>query len=609
MAELGAVVGLIKALGRPDPAVIKESVEDWLDDHPEATTTVEDGSITKAKLDEDLQDTVDDVSDLKSAIDDKLDTSRMEKLELVEIEPSANLLNPDESTIGVIINISTGATSENASYWTSGFMPVEAGKTYYLIRRDLNDSQGAKRVAAFDKDKQVVSASGTSDVQYYTVPNGVAYIRISKSFATSWAYYLPKDFMVINNASPTEFVDFEYAKEYYLADDEFMKNYLDFSMVNRMDPDECALGKIVNVPNGELSDNASYFTTNYIRIYEGETLYFYRRDTKALKGAERYAAYDIDKNVIPNLGSNDGTNNVQQKGRMAYIRVSFALNTDYPRMPIGTGCIPETNPDYVPGYGGNPVIQSKYSRRIIRVRSTDTEKQIIEKFVQAFNVGGCDVVFDRARYTFGQELEKVRSDYGVEYNEIPIGNGCRYFFNGSTLTATVDLSQHPSTGDDEFYCNFFGCQRRPSSYEMYDGVLHATDTRYVVHDESSAMTGSYRHLYQNMEMHYHTDARQESIRKCIGGGTGESGVVEIVGCKFTTDGTANCVAFHGNGTDVEGAEFDLNVRGCWFSNSLRVNQMSTNQTARLFYTGNSADADPTIGENCTVTSFMNEVRT
>ena len=50
-----------------DPEKIATAVSDWLDDHPEATTTVEDGSITKAKLDSNLQGTVDDVSDLKNA--------------------------------------------------------------------------------------------------------------------------------------------------------------------------------------------------------------------------------------------------------------------------------------------------------------------------------------------------------------------------------------------------------------------------------------------------------------------------------------------------------------------------------------------------------------
>lgn len=40
--------------GTLDPDKIKDAVDEWLDEHPEATTTVEDGSITMAKLAEDV---------------------------------------------------------------------------------------------------------------------------------------------------------------------------------------------------------------------------------------------------------------------------------------------------------------------------------------------------------------------------------------------------------------------------------------------------------------------------------------------------------------------------------------------------------------------------
>ena len=70
MADTGKTIGLIKALASVDPSEIQSSVEGWLDDHPEATTTVQDGSITKQKLDQNLQQTVDDVGDLKSAVTD-----------------------------------------------------------------------------------------------------------------------------------------------------------------------------------------------------------------------------------------------------------------------------------------------------------------------------------------------------------------------------------------------------------------------------------------------------------------------------------------------------------------------------------------------------------
>lgn len=52
-------IPLIKALAKPDQAMVTEAVNDWLDDHPEATTTVQDGSITKAKLNTALQTAID----------------------------------------------------------------------------------------------------------------------------------------------------------------------------------------------------------------------------------------------------------------------------------------------------------------------------------------------------------------------------------------------------------------------------------------------------------------------------------------------------------------------------------------------------------------------
>lgn len=47
---------------------VTEAVNDWLDAHPEATTTVQDGAISYAKLDSNLKGKVDDISDLKSAL-------------------------------------------------------------------------------------------------------------------------------------------------------------------------------------------------------------------------------------------------------------------------------------------------------------------------------------------------------------------------------------------------------------------------------------------------------------------------------------------------------------------------------------------------------------
>lgn len=73
MAVDGDTLGAALALARANPAseqAITEAVEGWLDEHPEATTTVQDKSITKAKLDDNLQVKVDELDRVKSAISD-----------------------------------------------------------------------------------------------------------------------------------------------------------------------------------------------------------------------------------------------------------------------------------------------------------------------------------------------------------------------------------------------------------------------------------------------------------------------------------------------------------------------------------------------------------
>jgi hypothetical protein len=327
------------------------------------------------------------------------------------------------------------------------------------------------------------------------------------------------------------------------------------------------------------------------------------------------AAYDENKNYVSSASKTAQTSYTVPNG-VKYVILGIASgyltlnNSKWSAVVYSTEVVPYE--DYIVPYTKTEIkvdALPSIVRRATYILATDTEDEIIEKLVDAYNAGNTDVFFERADYSFGDGLASVATTYNLASNEIPIGNGCRYFFNGATLTATLDLDNlTPAVGEDEFYCNFFGCQRVPSSYEMYDGVLVATDTRYIVHDEASALSGTYKHLYQNMEMHYHTENRQEAIRKCIGGGTCASGVVEIVGCKFTTDGTDSCVSYHGNGTDVAGAEFDLNIRNSWFSNNVRGGVLSTNQIARLFYVGNSAAGEPITYDRWTVTKFLNEVR-
>lgn len=390
------------------------------------------------------------------------------------------------------------------------------------------------------------------------------------------------------------------------VDSALADGYFDYAMADRYDPNAAEVNKYINPGTGSANTTTGYYATDYMEIRSGETLYYFRRDTLAAVESGFFAGYDKDKNFVPGSG---GTNSSSytQSGDVAYVRASFAYQTSYYNTrPEGLFVVATNKPQYAPGMITDPIFTPKYEKRKdVYIYSTDTESEIIKKLVDAYNTGNCDVHFERAHYTFGTYLPTVKTTYKLNENEIPVGNSCRYYFNGATIEATIDLQAYGS----DYYCNLFGCQRSPSSFEMYDGILIATDTRYVVHDEASGYTATYRHVYRNMFMQYITGTRTDVYRKCIGGGTGKNGVIDIDGCRFITDGQEPDVSYHGNGTDVPGSEFLVNVRNSWFSKTFAANELSANQTAKILFAGNSIARALITYARWDVTSFLNEVRT
>ena len=101
MMTLGAAMAYAKKTAeaaKPTVEELQTAVDNWLDDHPEATTTVEDGSITKAKLDSNLQGTVDEVPELKSAV---------AKIEVVDPSDLAQWLYAEDKYLNASYELTT----------------------------------------------------------------------------------------------------------------------------------------------------------------------------------------------------------------------------------------------------------------------------------------------------------------------------------------------------------------------------------------------------------------------------------------------------------------------------------------------------------------------
>lgn len=100
-----------------------------------------------------------------------------------------NRANPAEFEEGVYIT-SSGSRGTSASYTTTGYIPVSPGEVirgcYINTAGDGAQSiLGMRWISAYDANKAVMSAAGTDTTcQTFTVPDGVAYIRVCYHSAT-----------------------------------------------------------------------------------------------------------------------------------------------------------------------------------------------------------------------------------------------------------------------------------------------------------------------------------------------------------------------------------------------------------------------------------------
>ena len=99
--------------GTPTDAQVGTAVNTWLTAHPEATTTVQDGAISRAKLNDDLKAKTDAVPELKSAI----------------TEQTRNLITGSIKNASLESNGSIYRPSQNKSLY---YAPVTSGKTYRI---------------------------------------------------------------------------------------------------------------------------------------------------------------------------------------------------------------------------------------------------------------------------------------------------------------------------------------------------------------------------------------------------------------------------------------------------------------------------------------------
>ena len=253
------------------------------------------------------------------------------------------------------------------------------------------------------------------------------------------------------------------------------------------------------------------------------------------------------------------------------------------------------------------ILVDKDIRPRIDIKASDSEIEIWYKFRKARLVGGYDVYFEHATYTF-KEIYDVWKAMNVQDYELPIGGGCNYYCNGSTFISVDPESGHVGSRAT------FGVGRSVQSFCIQDAVIVNIGGTYCFHDEGEAKEGYYLHKYVNCKMKYIANEHTTYLSKPLGGGMGLQGDVLINDCYFENTNTietngrrAYPVSWHGNLLTDSPCTFNLHISNSVFVGGfidLGGNEKNQGDTNTLYLANNNADTEPYISKTGNWTTYI-----
>lgn len=167
-------------------SVIRDQVDDWLDDHPEATTSVEDGAISYAKLDSSLQGSITDVGTIKDGITAMLTTE-------IVLPSSLFIYQRNLNSSGSGVTDETAATTSiNVTIRDYCRVKADAGYRFKVMPRGTTTPSDWKTDEVFSAldGVIVVASSDSSDMTVSTLNKVHLYSTVYGEATFKEEYYI-----------------------------------------------------------------------------------------------------------------------------------------------------------------------------------------------------------------------------------------------------------------------------------------------------------------------------------------------------------------------------------------------------------------------------------
>jgi hypothetical protein len=549
-------------------------------------------------------------------------------------EPTSNRFDTSKITANQYIT-QDGTATASQNFSVTDYIPVSEGEQLYFRSRRTDNAFyafDARFLCAYDANKTAVSASGGAFVGgTYTVPSGIAYIRLSISNTYLSTY---TDFYIGTvNANTTNYVPYGYeVKIPAVITDQIDENTANIAQntadiattentlenlteptSNLLNTDTITAGKYITA-DGTITDIATLSLTDYIHVVAGETLYYWAlvNGTYQAVPMRTRCCFDADKNPVPSEGYNSETQQPYTVGNdVAYIRYSISNTVlEYENLYIGTH---EVGVDYEP-----------YGRKIKTENSADDSYtvsnggSILEGLIYCYGNNIKKLIVESGTYDVIAEYEsKYGSDYFTNYANYATSNP---FDRGLWLeNIEVVFSAGAKvvckyTGDNANVPLYFSAFATGNNVTIDGLVLDAENLHYGIHADYNSGADETFFYVRNCDLKHYKNA---TSMQAIGAGLGKHVFWLFENTIFRSAGGNDKVLRIHNNVNSD-AQSKIIVKDCYIDGDgyFKFNAYSTSELQTIIQVcGCSFKTAPVVGketsasnDNFTMYAWNNEIR-
>lgn len=653
-----------------DPVTITSDVaepiiEDWLDAHPEATTTVQDGAVTTAKLADGA------VTDAKLTQRNGI-LSEMESLQLnlprnrtLQFEMDGTLSHGSTAQItlppkSIILFEYTNNSADD------GFIGAQIIYDNVTIMNSQNLIHGGQKDATHffgpqsDNEYTVTMSINNINarditIDVYAYDDGVFPVIINDNTTylpdANNAYDNVTYIMVLANASaaPAHLPSNLNAYEYYMLTT--YKTALSNNRMQRLElvgkttfkrswarsysyslstwtnwfEEEPSLNVFPTLVIGGSGQNYAQLLPDFDNAIPNSIYRFTNTDTTNLPAhcptlSNSYMSYRLTTYSTPN---NNTVQQIFEQENREGVRLGIRQWTRRKTSGAWTEWV------YMEIFPYTPPLD-------IIVGSGQTYTSILRGVMAALQVPHSHVLVKAGTYNIANEIidyygSGFLSGDDITYRGIPLGNFITVEFESGAV-AELDLSDESYSDAARAMVSIFNSGDSNPDYNntgftLINATLIATNCRYCVHDEHGGVLDNYSNHYVNCNMHknlsmqYTVEGKGRSNGYALGGGLGEHGYITFDGCQFSRTNTSGQtldvdypIFYHTSlYSQSQAALSRIFVRDCYMDTTIRFNIIGNDALSQMFVSGCSLGSAPVIDggspQSGELIAWNNEIRT